>query len=52
MIHQTLDQEIQELRNKQVLSTSITEHVLIECEIQELIWQDEGQYSDSFFELV
>ena len=45
---QTQQEEIQELRNKQALSTSITEHELIEQEIQDLIWQEEGQYADSF----
>jgi hypothetical protein len=45
---QPQEQEIQELRNKQALSTSITEHELIEQEIQELIWQEEGQYAESY----
>ena len=41
---QTLEQEVQELREKQSLSTSIEEHELIEWEIVELLWQEEGQY--------
>jgi hypothetical protein len=41
---QTLEQEVQELREKQALSTSFEEHELIEWEIAELLWQDEGQY--------
>ncbi len=41
---QTLEQEVQELREKQALSTSIEEHELIEWEIVELLWQEEGQY--------